>query len=38
MEMKDAYIESTIKQNIIDQFTVAGFNPNYYYPRESEPI
>lgn len=38
MDKDDSNIESSIKQNIVDQFTVAGFNPHYYYPRESDQI
>lgn len=36
MDLKDNTIQSIIKQNIINQFTVVGFNSSYYYPRESE--
>jgi hypothetical protein len=35
MDMKDSQIVTTLKDNIVEQFTVAGFNQNYYYPRES---
>jgi hypothetical protein len=34
-DLKDAQIQTTIKANIMAKFTEVGFNPAYYYSRES---
>lgn len=34
-DLKDSQMQATIKANIMSQFTEVGFNPTYYYSRES---
>ena len=38
VDLQDSQMQSTIKANILNHFTEVGFNPSYYYSRESSII